>query len=444
MIKLIQIALRNLSRQKKRSFILGSAIAFGFFIVIMADGLGAGAVASIRRQIVNMMGGQIVISGSIKDAGKTEDDEATLILTDGAFVDKTVDEAGIKADRVLLRTSSEGSLVFNGRRQAMYLRGVDFGREEYLRNALSFKDGSWEDVVSNVNSIMFSETAAEELRVLIGDTVMFTTRTINGKMTVGEFVVTGILAAQGPFGQIAAYVHKKALNELQGFSADASSECTLFFNDEQHIHEYADRLEAAFKEHAEVVSRAEAKQENPASPGQAMLKNLHKGIWEGTKYAVVTISDIIPMFDSQVFIVQMISLGFLAALFLVIMIGIANTFRIIMYERITEIGTMRAFGWSRRNVKRLFLIEATILSVLGAIVGLLLGIAGMMILSSFQFDPNNNFAVFQTNARWVWELSVTGVVLKFLLVIVLTLLAVRGIAKKASRLSPAEALRTTK
>ena len=51
MKEIITLALRNLTRQKRRSVILAIAIAFGFFVVTAIDGLASGAVENLRRQL---------------------------------------------------------------------------------------------------------------------------------------------------------------------------------------------------------------------------------------------------------------------------------------------------------------------------------------------------------------------------------------------------------
>ena len=43
-MKTVILALRNLSRQKKRSFMLAGAVAFGFLVVTLIEGLISGGV----------------------------------------------------------------------------------------------------------------------------------------------------------------------------------------------------------------------------------------------------------------------------------------------------------------------------------------------------------------------------------------------------------------
>jgi len=54
--------------------------------------------------------------------------------------------------------------------------------------------------------------------------------------------------------------------------------------------------------------------------------------------------------------------------------GIVNTLGLSIYERIRELGLLRAVGMSRRQVKRMIRVEAVIIAVLGALLGLVVGI----------------------------------------------------------------------
>jgi putative ABC transport system permease protein len=54
--------------------------------------------------------------------------------------------------------------------------------------------------------------------------------------------------------------------------------------------------------------------------------------------------------------------------------GIVNTLGLSIYERLRELGLLRAVGMSRRQVKRMVRVEAVIIAVLGALLGLVVGV----------------------------------------------------------------------
>ena len=55
--------------------------------------------------------------------------------------------------------------------------------------------------------------------------------------------------------------------------------------------------------------------------------------------------------------------------------GIVNTLRLSIYERIRELGLLRAVGMSRVQVKRMIRVESVIIAILGALLGVAIGIA---------------------------------------------------------------------
>jgi putative ABC transport system permease protein len=116
-------------------------------------------------------------------------------------------------------------------------------------------------------------------------------------------------------------------------------------------------------------------------------------------------------------------------------VGIVTTLYTSVNERIREIGTMKAIGALNRDILLIFLSEASIIGIIGATVGLVLGIGGGYILTNVMtFGPGGGqdiSPVFRSNdLAYVWALSVG-----------LSLLAGAYPAWKASRLEPIVALR---
>ena len=76
-------------------------------------------------------------------------------------------------------------------------------------------------------------------------------------------------------------------------------------------------------------------------------------------------------------------ISFVAAISLVVGgIGIMNIMLVTVKERTREIGVRKAVGASNKEILRQFLVEAVILTLLGGIIGMLLGYVGAVALGN--------------------------------------------------------------
>jgi putative ABC transport system permease protein len=113
-------------------------------------------------------------------------------------------------------------------------------------------------------------------------------------------------------------------------------------------------------------------------------------------------------------------------------VGIITTLYTSVIERIREIGTLKALGAQKSNILSLFLVEALIIGIMGASLGLLAGIGGGYLLT--RAGPGNGPPLdpvyLPLDMISVWLISVG-----------LSILAGLLPAWKASRVTPIEALR---
>jgi putative ABC transport system permease protein len=108
-------------------------------------------------------------------------------------------------------------------------------------------------------------------------------------------------------------------------------------------------------------------------------------------------------------------------------IGIMNIMLASVYERIKEIGLRRALGATQKDVVLQFLFEAVLVSTIGGILGVFLGIAAAKAISTTAEIP--------TIISW-WS-----IVLSFGVAAAIGLIFGIFPARKAARLDPIEALR---
>ncbi|TND02872.1 MAG: hypothetical protein FD123_4019 [Bacteroidetes bacterium] len=108
-------------------------------------------------------------------------------------------------------------------------------------------------------------------------------------------------------------------------------------------------------------------------------------------------------------------------------IGLMNIMLVSVTERTREIGTRKALGATRAVILRQFLMESVMISILGGLGGILLGI---IIGNLLMMQLSGTFVI-----PWAWMLG--GVTICFVVGIISGI----GPAIKASRLDPIEALR---
>jgi putative ABC transport system permease protein len=121
-------------------------------------------------------------------------------------------------------------------------------------------------------------------------------------------------------------------------------------------------------------------------------------------------------------------LGAIAAVSLVVGgIGIMNILLVSVTERTREIGLRMALGARSREVLLQFLIESVVISLLGGIIGILLGILGSLAASRFMQIP--------------WIVSPRTLLMAFGVAAAVGVLFGILPARKAARLEPIEALR---
>lgn len=124
---------------------------------------------------------------------------------------------------------------------------------------------------------------------------------------------------------------------------------------------------------------------------------------------------------------QTLLLGLGGVALLVGGVGIANVMVISVLERRAEIGVRRALGATRRHIRNQFVVESTLLSFIGGVLGVAIGFAVTTIYAKRQ--------------GWLVALPMQGLFLGVLAALAIGALAGLYPAIRAARLDPAEAVR---
>ena len=140
---------------------------------------------------------------------------------------------------------------------------------------------------------------------------------------------------------------------------------------------------------------------------------------------------------------DIVSLVVFLILLTITMVGVVNTFRMVLLERIREIGTMRAVGMQGRSVRGIFLMEAGFVGLIGALIGLVLAGIAMLVLGQVTLDTDSPLQFFLNDGRITFAVPPLSVLTNVAILLVLSLLAAFIPARRAARMEPAAALRSS-
>jgi putative ABC transport system permease protein len=441
----LRIAYRNVLRQFKRTALLGGAIAFGFFIFTLLTGFTNGLLDNVSENFAATSGGHIYVSGSeVSDLGSeisvVRDSEVlTAALT-------SIEDNVLSANT---RSSARVSIIFGSSEETLTLDGVDFQQEAGVLEGLSFATGSAEEFLATPNGILVPEEMLTDLGVLVGENVILKTTTISGQQNIADVVIAGTLVEQNLFAPGApsfGYAHIDMLNELLGMDVDQYQTLNVYLNDLALLESSTDTLHTSLRAAAPVEPREDNRGGLP-DPAEALgfggLASIDEDErWEGTKFEVTNLNDNLDNINALVDIINQIGLIIFIVIIVIIMVGVTNSYRMVMIERTAEIGIMRAIGVHKAGIRNIFVWEALLVAASGALLGLLLAGLAMLLMSGINFGTTSAFSLFLNQGHMRFILPTLATLRNILLICGMSAAAVYLPARAAAQLQPAEALRT--
>jgi predicted lysophospholipase L1 biosynthesis ABC-type transport system permease subunit len=138
------------------------------------------------------------------------------------------------------------------------------------------------------------------------------------------------------------------------------------------------------------------------------------------------------------------NLWLIALSLLVCIVGITNAMLMSVTERFREIGTMKCLGALDVFIVKLFLIESTLMGVVGTLIGIALGLGLSVVRAAFSFSIEDP-ATQQTVYLGLKYLPVGAIMIRvlaaFVVGVALSILAAIYPALTAARMEPVEAMR---
>lgn len=431
------IAFRNLSRQKRRSFLLAGAIAFGVFVITAVNGVAGGFLRNVENNFSTMLAAHIMVLGVEFDEKK----RMVMKIDQDQDIRVAIETLSAKYpfEYFQKRTSVFNGATLINQSQSTWLQidGVDWKTDKFLAENLTIKSGSL-DGMAGSDGIVLGERTAKKLNVQVGESVLVQAETIHGQQNVIEAPVRALFKEE-KLSAGTVYMDKAAVNNLLDMPVDSFNWYGIFLSD-------FDQQNAATAELATLLESGRKVYPRDKTLGKdfnTILGDLRKDKANGGRLVVANLNDQLSSLAGIFEVVKLIAFLVLVVLLAVTMVGLYNTFRIIVWERSREIGTMRALGVQRGAVSRIFLLEAMFLSLSGVVIGIVLATVALVVLQLIEFGGASDFAIFLSKNHVTWTYDWPQLVTTVILVALLSFFAALAPARKAARVDPAVALRTT-
>jgi ABC-type lipoprotein release transport system permease subunit len=344
-----RLAWRNTFRNKRRTYITGTAIAIGLAALIFLDALFLGMANNMIASATASFSGEGQIHG--RDFLLTQDVNKVVSDSDRVMADLK-NEPAVKA--FTPRILSQAMVTSTTNVNPVLLVGV---RPESER-ALSQMD----DVIAqgdyfsgdDPQSIVIGSKLADLLEVGLGDRMVVTvSRAGSGELAQDLFRVSGIYRfATDDLDNGLAFVRLEKAQAMLGLEGRVN-EIVLSFKDPRLSQDETHPFWGKYST------------EGNEAQGWTKLFPALKSVYEMT-----TMSSLI--------------LGFL--LFAVVALGIVNTLFMSIYERMFEFGVLRAVGTRPGGIRKLVVLEAGSLALLSIALGVALGFLVTLVVSRTGVD----------------------------------------------------------
>jgi putative ABC transport system permease protein len=403
---ILALALRNVWRNRRRSFLTAGVVVLGFAAFALAGGFVSQTFEGLKRGTIRGGTGHLQFAHEETFRGAEERTLEHGIAGADALADLLARDTAVEA--VLPRVDFVG-LVSNGNRSVPALgEGVDPAREARAMDSRSLiSRGRWLSDRREIGVVLGTGLAAS-LAVKPGDSVTLFATTPDGVLNALDAPVVGL-----------ADISVKELNER--YLATSLEAASRLLNVTGVVSKLVVTLNDGVDERA-AAARLSAALRRAGTP-------LSVRGWRE-----------LAVFYGQVRILYIGIFGFMGSvLVIVVLLACANTMTMAATERTREIGTLRAIGTPPSMIRRMFVIEGVLLALSGSAAGAVVALVVRVCLnaSNIQLPPPPG----ATHGSPIHVALYPATYLAGFLVMVATLaLAAYLPARRASRIPIVEAL----
>jgi len=356
LIMTLKIALRAIVANKVRSGLTMLGIIIGVSAVVAMISIGAGTSQSVTSQIQGLGSNLLTVSPG---AGGGQGGGARQALGSATSL-TTKDAEAIKTKVInVVRISSENS----GRAQVIYQNN---------------------NISGSINGVTPDYQKVRNTSLAVGRFIETADLNISNRVAVvGQNIVTDLFNGQDPVGK-SIKVNNIPFDVVgvlasKGGSGFNSPDDTIFIplTTAQNRVFGTDSLSQVSVEIKDPAAMSQAVQDI----GWLLLSN--HGLTDPQKadFRIMNQQDILATM-SQVTSTMTILLGGIAGISLIVGgIGIMNIMLVSVTERTREIGLRKAVGAKRKDILKQFLTESVTLSLLGGLLGILVGVGGSRLVS---------------------------------------------------------------
>lgn len=348
---ILKIALRAIHANKMRSVLTSLGIIIGVAAVIVMLSIGNGAQISLQNEMRSMGTNLIMVrSGSSTSGGARmgHGSQPTLKNGDADAIEEKVAAVHLAAPVI----NDSGQLVYGNTNWATSIVGTDNRYFEIKEWELAYGRFFSESDLRNANKVaILGQTVAKEL---FGD-IDPLGKTIRVKGI--PFTVIGALTARGQSGP---GQDQDDMIYLPLSTVQKKVSGTRFPDMVSMLMLQTYRAEDTYTSQDEI---------------SALLRQRHNlGLTKEDDFTIMNLTQFMEMMQSSTQIMT-VFLGFIASISLIVGgIGIMNIMLVSVTERTREIGIRMAIGAKRWDIRLQFLTEALILSLLGGLMGVVIGI----------------------------------------------------------------------